>query len=453
MKNQPKSDSVDSRKAIAEIEINSERYQTLGLRFNPFPAGGMSPSNPQIEPFPETREDILDFFRKFLVNKSSKGLVLLGTYGAGKTYHLNHIRAILQEAKANIRIIQVSDPGIDPYQIIRSILINIGEEEVGNMIWNWVRHYLSEQLAHDTGFFAQFTRTSSKKKSAIGTSALFADIISISEDDWADYRRFFRALDRYHLIDRENLLSHIVLKLIVPQSMFHLTSHPKVAEDLVSLCIYEDVPALNRWKGMTEGIGAGTIKPGDEKYFLQALIRLFNSNGIQYFVLLLDEFEKVSQLERLTAKETKRYLETLRILIDTAQDDIPFTYVLATNYDAWKLATDTEQSLQHRFYVLELPSTAEPAVANYLVASYLALARLVPAKSGLSPFPETLIDQIPVPLRSTPRQLIRICHELIEEALREQSASVTEDIIKRLLRNPAYFGGQATLSEGNLDVQ
>jgi hypothetical protein len=414
----------------------------------------MAPSNPQIEPFPAIRESILDFFRKFLLNRSSKGLVLLGTYGAGKTYHLNYIRAILEAARVNMRIIHVTDPGVDPYQIIRSILINVGEEELANMIWNLVRQYLSEELAKDKGFFAQFSRTSSKKKPNLGTSSLFTDMISIAEDDWSDYRRFFRVLDRYHIIDRDSLLAHVVRHLIAPNNAVFLTTQPKIAEDLVSLCIYEDVPALNRWRGMTEGLGAGTIKPGEERFFLQALIRLFNKSGIQYFVLLLDEFEKVSQLERLTTREIKRYLETLRILIDTAQDDIPFTYVLATNTDAWKLAVDTEQSLLHRFYVLELPSAAEPEVAQYLVASYLATARSENTKQqGLAPFPENFIQQISLPLRRTPRQLIRICHELIEEAADQGQRKVTDEILATVLNNPAYFGAEVDLSEGSMDEQ
>src|SRR5579859_1534806 len=153
----------ESRIKIAQITRDEKRYQGLGLSSNPFPAG-LATSNPQIEPYPTIRTSILKFFERFLQTQKSKGLVLHGSYGAGKTYHITYIHNILESARYKIKIVHMIEPGIHPYHIIRRILLEIGKEEIAVMMWGLIGPFLRYELKNDPHFFDSMIRSTGSKK-------------------------------------------------------------------------------------------------------------------------------------------------------------------------------------------------------------------------------------------------------------------------------------------------
>ena len=430
---------TQSQSAIASVRRDPERYAPLGLTANPFPAGGLAPSNPLIEPFPDVRSKIVSFLTQFLETGSSNGLVLLGNYGAGKTYHLNYIRSLLKSATYSLKIVHVVDPGLHPYQIIRSILLNIGEEEVATMIWGVIGPYLKKQHDENPNFFdGMVSRTKGKSVStAIGQSMLRMAFASFTEETWSDHRIFLKELERQILIDRERLVYEITPSLTNRSSSMYISDIKQIVQDLIGVCLYDGVPALERWKAMTEGVGAGAIQPGNEPQFLTALLHLLKKSGVEYFILLVDEFEKVPQLERMTDKDARLYLDTLRMLIDEGHQHLPFAYVVASNPDAWRIAVDKIAPLKDRFTAIDIPPMVEDKAALHMIRSYLAEARtdVVYDNNPLSPFPPNFLELIPADARRTARQLVKLCHALIEQAVMRGWSTVEPDLIDELLRD------------------
>lgn len=432
---------TNSRQRLSGLLKEDERYSRLGLRGNPFFAGGLAPSNPQIEPWPEVRNKILDFLTSFLKTGSSNGLMLLGAYGTGKTYHLNYIRSILDDLSIQfkVRTVTITDPGIHPYNLIRGILLELGEEEVATMMWSVIGPHIRAHYERDQNYFQGFLRTTGRRGNNPSQPymPLLAALEKLDEEAWSDHRLFFQAMDRNMILDRTKLLANVIPTLTTAASNNFITSSTEIAQNLAAVCLYDGVPALERWQGLTEGVGTGAVKPGSETQFLTALLNLLIKSGIEYCVILLDEFEKVPQLFRMTERDARSYLDTLRMLIDEAHRHLPFAYIVGSIEDAWRIAIDQMLPLKDRFEVVNLPRMIDNEIATYTIRSYLAQMRASNASNGsessLAPFPEDLLEIIPADARQTTRQLVRLCYILIEQAAREEFDTVPESLVKRVV--------------------
>jgi Cdc6-like AAA superfamily ATPase len=406
-----------------------DTYTRLGLSRNPFPASGDPPASPTILPYPEIFEQVAGFVKRFLRSRQSQGLVLLGDYGTGKTYHLRWIQSLL-EAKPEIavRVVSIETPGLEPYDLVRGILAQIGDQELARAIWAIVQPVLREEVqTQGQQFFRQFAEGTVKGRGERQKPLEFAGMeytwIEISEKTFRDYRAFLSAFDRTGTLSREKLRDWAVGPFCRTKQDGGLgvTRNVAVARELANLCFLTGARALQSWERLTVPGGKSPFPLQGEPEFLQAILRLLVATGTEYFVLLLDEFEKVPLMENLTEREMKRYLDTVRMLADKGwqEEALPFAWIIASHDEAWSLVSDKlNQALAGRFpTVVNLPRSNDPAVARYLVTQHLALVRLIPAlEDSLRPFPENLIDLIPAELRRTPRDLLVLCYHLVEEA-------------------------------------
>lgn len=429
----------ESIKKLQSVKRDDSRYHRLGLKRNPFPASGLAPSNPVAEPFETVRQKILTYLGQFIQTAQSRGLAILGNYGYGKSYHLNYIHSVLKSHHANMRIVHITDPGVHPYQIIRSILLSLGEEEIASMVWSIISRYLSAEIANDDAFLTRMVRSSArgKKAPAGGKYLLEYNLSHLGKAEWSDHRLFFAQLDKELLLDREQLLERVTRILIArdrPDS--YITDSQRIARDLASICILDGIPALEQWGAMTSGVGQGAIESGEERQFFNALLHLLRKAGTEYFVLLLDEFEKVPQLARMTDRDARFYLDTLRMLIDEGHENLPFAYVIASNIDAWEVANQKIAPLHDRFDTISLPSTIDDDVARYIVQQLLesALNKETRRKShSLAPFEIDFPAGLPLDARRTPRQLMKVCHALLEAAIESDRDAIDSELISSII--------------------
>jgi len=149
----------------------------------------------------------------------------------------------------------------------------------------------------------------------------------------------------------------------------------------------------------------------------------------------------------LTEREMKRYLDTVRMLADRGwqEEALPFAWIIASHDEAWSLVRDKlNQALAERFPTeVNLPRSNDPSVARYLVAQHLALVRLTPMpQDSLQPLPENLIDLIPAGLRRTPRDLLVLCYDLVEEAVGSPSRDplqITDSFVTEFVKRKAFL--------------
>jgi len=414
----------------AEV-AKTDAYIHLGLLRNPFPASGGPPTSPGIQPYPEVYEQITKFFKAFIRSRQSRGMVLLGDYGTGKTYHLRWIKGLL-EAKSdqvNIRVVSIETPGLEPYDLVRGILTQIGDQEIAKAVWVLLLPAIRARIQTEgQAFFKRFAvgKVKPRRGPALSLESVGFDVpyVHLGEETLLDHREFLSAFDKSGALSRERLRDEFLPSLCGPQpdGGRPITDNIAVARELANLCFFAGAPALSSWERLTiPGTKKSPFPPRGEPEFLQAILRLLIATGTEYFVLLLDEFEKVPLMEIMTQREMKRYLDTVRMLADRGwqEEELPFAWVIASHDEAWDLVRDRlSQALAERFPVeVHLPRTHDPDIARYLVSQHLALTRLKEEPPGsLSPFPPNFLELIPPPLRHTPRALLTMCYELVEEA-------------------------------------
>jgi hypothetical protein len=428
-----------------EVE-KQDIYGRLGLSRNPFPASGNPPASPSIPPYPEVREQIKAFVISFLRSKQSRGLVLLGDYGTGKTYHLRWIQTLLEaKPEVAVRVVSVETPGLEPYDLVREILAQIGDQELAKAVWKLASPVVREHIRNEgQRFFRQFAQGGVKPRRGpqipLEAAGMEISLVDVTEETLRDYRQFLWAFDHSGVLSRERLRDWFLplLSRSLKDGGLGITRNPAIARELANLCFLTGVPALESWERLVVGRKSSFPTQGEPE-FLQTILRLLVAGGTEYFVLLLDEFEKIPLMENMTQREMRRYLDTVRMLADKGwqEERLPFAWVIASHDDAWDLVRNKlNQALAERFPTeVNLPRSTDTAVARYLVLQHLALVR--PSHQtgeDLLPFPSNLIELIPPELRHTPRDLLTLCYDLIEEAV--AGAEIKEGLI------PAAFVSQ-----------
>lgn len=430
----------------------SSNYNALGLRRNPF-SGQILPSDrPAIAPYEPIKKKIESFIRNFLDNRASRGMVFIGDYGTGKTYHLKWMKNKFDELQeANVRTIYLETPGLEPYDLVRGILSEIGEEQVAKGIWNLLQPVMVEEIRSvgQAAYFSQFAHEIQVKGKRQSLRTYSPSQLSfggdyygtLEEEDLFDHRKFLKAFDRSGRLSREKLRDHFAEKLLGNREPA-ITQNVVVARELASICFYSGAPALDSWERLVipEASSTRSFPLQGEPAFLQAVVKVLVKSGIEYLVLFIDEFEKVPLLETMTEREAKRYLDTFRMLIDRNWHELPFAWVLGANEDAWTWIEKENRALIQRIVVkTTLPRMDDPKPAHYIVAQFLEQARLdgFPAPPGqpLYPFPDNLLDLIPLTVRRTPRDLVKLCDQILEMAVEQAHPKppISEEVISVVL--------------------
>jgi len=434
-----KKPNFDSRQMLEPLP----EYARLGLTHNPFLGSGLAPDIPPIAPFPEVRDKLQHFIDSFIRSRQSKGMIILGDYGTGKTYHLRYIESQFKEYGPRLKTVFVATPGLEPYDVIRAILAQIGDEQVAKAVWTLIAPALrnkiaSEGQAYFRDLLRDFPPSRRKDVRSIYQTSFEVPFVHLQEDTLTDHRRFLDAFDRLRILSREKLRDDLVPILYRQDGdRVPITTNPAVARELASICLYDGAPGLDSWERLTTaGPGKKALPPRQEAEFLQAILRLLLATKVEYFVLLLDEFEKVPLMQLMTERQAKQYLDTVRMLIDRGWQQLPFAYVLASHDEAWDLVkADLDRALTDRFPTeLPLPRLGEVSRARQLLSDLLNLAREGPSTQvNIAPFPPSFFQIVPPEYRNTPRDLITLCYDLVEQAADRQLSTVPEQLIKDYL--------------------
>lgn len=430
------SDLFGLKEAFAEgNEVSSRGYRKLGLRANPFPPDGLAPDDNLLPPAPETIAKIKAFVGQFLRTRQYQGLIVLGTYGMGKTHTLKLIREQLQESGLPLKAVYLITPGYEPYQILRGILKELGQGEITKMLWNIVLEDLTADYhAAPDSFLHTFEpplKSGRGRTASVSTdqAPLFRRKL-FGAEALSDYRTFLDAFDNTRL-SRDKLREYIV-------SVFskRITDDLAITSEFASMLIYDQYKSYTSWENLTvSGSSKSLFKPEGEPTFLLALLAVLKANGIQYLVVLIDEFEGIPLMKRMTRREAIQYLYTLRMLIDRVWYKQPFAFVLASTTQAWETAKgELYEAVGDRIpEELTLPTLTDRAGRDLMVA-YLVTARDDGAANDeLAPFDDDFFSIVGSELRRTPRQLVRLCYQLIERAVERDVSRIDAAFLDELL--------------------
>jgi Cdc6-like AAA superfamily ATPase len=420
---------IDIENKIKERNLNNDlakRYERFGLGFNPFPKSGIADLQAneklveELKPLDEQTERIIDDFvidSLFPQKPQSKdkyiSLLVRGDYGTGKTQILLYIKRQLEllrmskEFYRNPFVIYIDSPGVRLSELIGKIIEQIGDENFKKFLWDKALN----QLKNNNEF-----------KSELGKIAPVAALFSEQSIlKLVNYREFFDNL--YTLIgktplQRKNQILNNIKKYFI--QIFSLEfGHSTIANYFYEL-ISENIGVNKTWETLTSGGSKDLDKK--EVPLLNAVVKLVENQGYTDFFILVDEFEAVSNVERIGASEREKYLSNLRALIDKERRWCAVFAMTGKAFaDLRKVMPPLADRLSSRFvdlYPLNIQSSKK------IIKIYLESAKIINNKTSV--FEEDAIDKLVELTNGILRVFLKACFNLLERMADDSSVKVID---------------------------
>jgi len=443
-------EGFDLQKALTQ-ELNHEVDARLtffrthfNLQWNPFPEVGVPDS--EVSELASIRQHILrdigTRMRTALQNQNLSVIVIKGDYGSGKSALLRKIvsdvnHAFAGKSEGRPKIIYVYRPSVEAHALNRTILEEIGLDDVRKMVWNLVKQEMSKDLAAQS-FPDRLVTLLNDLMSSKGRS------IPIHQDslfEWSgksipeplerlfdlnrntDYRSFLTEVDRLKK-NRKQFQNYF--RLLLSDGLSNISS-PTLSAFVALLLAYDEIEA---WQSLLYTGAPTRDRAGFVRMFLQDLVRLLESDGYSYLFVVIDEFEQVTEPALLSPKDRADYTYTMMEIINRIDRGLGFI-ISITNVGFQKLAKDI-QPLADRFVPVGLDPLRISDVRE-LVIFYLALARLNEENSDdLFPFSEAILDLALTVIQNvgqggTPRNVTQFFHSFLEYCVFEGISSITTE--------------------------
>ena len=384
------------------MTTGSEPLNQLGLSYNPFPPATTGVAFVDDVTLPSSWEQGLQQRLNYLAESvGDKALVIVGSYGSGKTFILHWIANKFLEPR-RIQPFSFDNPGVAFYDLANRLMRQLGRYELSKALWE------------------MFFRTGDPQ-------SIQGQLIPLQFPDWLET-----------LKDRQSR-DAAILKISGAIRDSGLATDEEISNKFARVIVETRERPYYEYRDFVPRSSKTLVPEREEANYFRTLIRLLlNVNQAEGIAFLIDEFEDVALGRRLNKRQTSEYIATLRRLLDTARDE-KLWVILSMTPEGLDQTTRLDPSLLERFtQTFEIPPLSDQD-AHDLVSERLKRARSV-AKDGLWPFPEEALSVLRPTTRSSPRRLIKVMWQSIAFAVEHQeSAPLRVDILRQ--SEEALFGG------------
>jgi Cdc6-like AAA superfamily ATPase len=398
----------------------SKKYQSLGLRFNPFPRSGTANINggdlynERLVPVDEkVRDRILGFIGDALnpneVDSKDKFIsaTIIGDYGSGKTQLLMFVRYVLSVVatdagqRSNPYVIYIDNPGIKLMEFIGSIISRVGEEYFKKFIWLKI----IERIEGSEDLRGQLAKYQSRG------GALFRDTDPnpYAEENKVSYKQFLNSFTRYinntrNLKEFNETLRNVFIGVLETE-----TGDGVLAQYFYEL-ISEDYPVNKTWESLTTGGIRQLEKKATE--IIRYVVRLIKEQGYTDFFILVDEFEDITE-GRLSKAQVDNYVYNLRTLIDQHRE---WCLLFSMTANALRMLKRVNPPLADRISnrLIRIDALTSHQ-AEFVIANYLNMAR-GKQSSDIRPFDPEGVIKLNDLVGGNARRLLKNCYLMIERA-------------------------------------
>ena len=401
------------------------RYAKLGLARNPFSAAGLAPERPSGLPASKIRAKLEEFVASFLQTGSYQAAVLIGPYGSGKTHHMRLLEKLFQKDTAT-RVVYLASAQNEPRQVVAAVLQELGRGDLAKLVWRPILTRIHEmQTADPKQLRTEFgdDRTT-KGRQPQPSVAMFPDDV-FPEPAFVDYRRFVEAFQKRRDFSLRRLRTFAISVL---------AKHLNIATPAAALLFGTTEEESLRAAGASDLLlSSPTTDRANEAEVLAGLSKLLGEDGTTRLVILIDEFEGVSMLERMTRKQSVEYLYALRMLVDKTAPTATYALVLATTPQAFDLARKQYAAVESRFTALIRLPVIDQSTAREILSATLDTARLPSSPGGIHPFTEGFLSALLETGVTVPRMLVVRAHRAIELAASDKKAKeIGADVVPQL---------------------
>lgn len=427
-----------------DAEADSQWLRTsYCLPYNPFPPSGISPEEPEGPPLKdEVGREVSPQIRNFIMSaysepSSTKGLVIIGAYGTGKSHLLrlmhHQINEWLGSGEQKALSIYVQRPRVEAQDVNREVLRSLGEDTIRKMLW----YCMKGEIAQDIETRAQTLHTLRDQlegplfagRGANDAHDRFSQMFKAANLD--DHRKFLSMYDAQGW-PREGLRDYFTGLLA---RSLQTDSPVQVLEAYVALLLAPDAKSRGTWDSLLALGRTRRLPLMAAPEFLQDLLNLFRANGYVYTFLLVDEFEEVPAGYLLTRRQKADYMYTLMEMLNTAREGLGL--VLAITPQAWEVLTAEATPLKDRLPTVIRLGPLDPQSIARLIEFYLNRARQdasIKASSALFPFSQELIDAVASSLPDrTPRNVLQFAHQVISQCVADRTTQITLETIDAVI--------------------
>jgi hypothetical protein len=419
----------------------TNKYEILGLKFNPFPRSGTANMNSNdsytenlIPVKPNTLSKVADYIRRALVpnvlNPTDKLVtgVIIGNYGMGKTQLLLYIKSLLTQLyksdnpSINIQrpyVVYIDNPGVSISELIGSIIRDVGEENFRKFLWKNIIVRIEKETQYKERL-RKFIRTGS---SEIFESGKNAD--PFHETNKVSYKLFIDAfINRLGQARERKLFEHEIRSIIT--EVLYIEFKDAVLAAYFYDIVSNDLGVNSTWEAFISG--SGKHIEGKETEIIKVIFRIVREQGFTHFFVLVDEFEDISQ-GRLKKDKLDNYLYNLRTLVDENRE---WCLLFAMIPDALRQVRKNSLPLAQRISTITIElEKLDSGDASKIVSNYLKIAR-ISEESDIKPFTLESIKYLNSleEIDGTPRTLLQQCFSLIEKAADTRQSTIEEAFIK-----------------------
>ena len=371
-----------------DLLVRETAMPKYNLKRNPFPNVGIPEDCICVYTDRKKELGIIEDAIRGTLRGSSSHVVIVGSYGNGKTATLKFVQGEIEQQLPNGLALYLSNPGESFIDFYSNLMYEIGLERLEHFVWAYLEHVnkiknLKEKVGKGDVLFSQILEA--------GKRHLYKDL------RYVDFATAFLQLT----LEQNKLLSWRYL--------------------CGELILFDQRRELN----------VVALIDSDEKALraFMALKSILDSIGYQIICILVDELEFI---EILHPFKKQRILNSIRRLIDLNPSGL--CLILACAPEAWSsMIRDYHAFSERIFRELVLKPLSQEVIRDFIIA-YLDRYRINSnQKNAIHPFSEDAIKETLIAAQGNLRRVLMICNRAIDRGRKASFPLLASTKVKQLM--------------------
>jgi len=364
-------------------------FTKYNLKKNPFPNVGVPDDSVSVYADRENELKIIENAIVGTAQGSSSHVVIVGSYGNGKTATLKFIKVQIEKQLSNTISVYLSYPGDTFLEFYRNLMYELGIDKIECFVWSFLEFVNKE--------------TDLKQKIEIG-EVLITDIIEKGKEFLYNHLRYMDFATAF-------------LKLTLDGSKFlswkYLCGEPIVYEQRRELDVV-------------------TLIDTDEKALraFMALKSILSLMGYEMICILVDELESI---ELLHPTKKQKVLNSIRRLIDLNPSGL--CLIIACTPEAWSSIISDYHAFSERIFREVILKPLDRAAVREFIKAYLKAYRTDSDSRNpdIYPFTKDAIEQILIAAQGNLRRVLMICNRAIQRGCEAGFPLLTARKLKEIM--------------------
>ena len=380
---------MSSEKTLLDFRSPKRKYEKYRLESNPFPYVGVPDETLSLYTNRKRELKMIAEVIKVSLGGTSAHIVLVGSYGNGKTHTLKYIKTQMQSQLKDSIVVYIANPGERLHSLYSNFVYEFGFDQLESLVWRFLEFCSGEK---------------NLRKKVNEGEVLLAEILEIGKR-------------RLHNEIKYTDFATAFLKLTLEECKFiswrYLCGEPILYEQRKEL----DVVMLI---------------DNDEKALraFMSLKKILSLLGNKLICLLIDEFEFIVYLHPLLKQ---KILNSTRHLIDLNPKGL--CLIIGCAPEVWSDILREYHAFSERiFRQITLKALSEADMRNF-ISSYLQHFRTKDKDppSEIFPFTEDAIKAIQRAAEGNIRRMLMICNQAIDIGADTNSTTINAKTLIEML--------------------